>query len=391
MRRIIIILFLFFTFSSLFGQTSKNFKWYNTRTYELYLAQDWDNLITIGKEAINAEIDFYYLRMRLGIAYYNKGEYRNAIPEFTKALNFYEDAPLSVEYLYYSYKFSGRTQDANLLYGKHKLLLDARNVNNGFGFITGLYSEAGLKFISPSNQSVGALKYVHIGAFQQLGSRLSLYQGYMRISRNFSDVEPSKYAQNEYYLKATMPISTGLQLMGSFHTQAVSSTNKYTNFAFMAGLVANTNLIDFSLNYGRAQFNFTTQQQVALGAIVYPTPNQNIYLQSILTYHIDGSLSNEKGNLIFFQKIGVKLAQRTWFDVYGSFGDMKNAQDMDGFYQYNLIDHLVMRLGATGTYYIGNRTKLLLGYTFESLEVIDTNFPYKQHYMFAGLQISLKK
>ena len=40
----------------------------DTNTYNLYLEKDWDELIREGKRALRQDIDYYYLRMRIGIA-----------------------------------------------------------------------------------------------------------------------------------------------------------------------------------------------------------------------------------------------------------------------------------------------------------------------------------
>ena len=44
-------------------------------TYGLYLRGSWDSLIVAGREAFKNEIDFKYLRERLGYAYFQKGDY----------------------------------------------------------------------------------------------------------------------------------------------------------------------------------------------------------------------------------------------------------------------------------------------------------------------------
>ena len=215
-------LILVFSLSSLgsFAQSKESFAWYDKLTYELYLNQNWDKLIEQGNKALNAGYDYFYLRMRIGIANYNKGYYRASIPHFSKALSYNNSDPLTLEYLFYAYRFSGRLIDANLLYQKYEDQLKARDVNKMSGFITGIYSEGGLKFISPKNENYGPLKYLHGGINQQFGGRLNLYQGYMRISQNNydnsgaptfgpsnNDQAISKYIQNDYYLKAVVPLA----------------------------------------------------------------------------------------------------------------------------------------------------------------------------------------
>ena len=94
---------------------------------------------------------------------------------------------------------------------------------------------------------------------------------------------------------------------------------------------------------------------------------------------------------MFYQKIGLKTGDKTWFEFYGSFGDMKNMQELDGFYIYNMNNHLNMRLGLTGIFLLGKNVKLFVGYTNESYTEFSTELPYKQHYLFTGLQVHFKK
>ncbi|MBN2482093.1 MAG: hypothetical protein JXB19_10155, partial [Bacteroidales bacterium] len=52
----------------------------NSQTYQLYLDRDWHALIKVGKHALREGIDYYYLRMRIGIAYYELKRYQASIP-----------------------------------------------------------------------------------------------------------------------------------------------------------------------------------------------------------------------------------------------------------------------------------------------------------------------
>ncbi|RLD23305.1 MAG: hypothetical protein DRI71_05615 [Bacteroidetes bacterium] len=401
MYRIVIIGILVFSSLGALAQTKINFAWYDKYTYELYQNKDWDKLIVQSNKAIKAGHDFYYLRMRIGIAYYTKGQYRASIPHFTKALEYNDSDPLTAEYLFFAYKFSGRSMDANLIYAKYKKQLKSREIPELTGFITSIYSEGGIKVISPSNDNYGTLNYIHAGVQQQLGSRINLYHGYMRISQNIYNYEsinnpgfrpPTnvstkfKYAQDEYYLKAIIPLTLGVQLIGSLHTQAITDSISYNNFAYTAGINASFKLVDLYVAYGSADIKSTLQQQFTGGLTIYPAKNQNFYLRSALIYHLDENL----GNMVFYQKIGLRTGENTWLEMYGSFGDMKNVQELDGFYQYNINNHLIRRIGFTGIFGLSPKAKLFVGYTSENYEEIDTLLPYKQHYLFAGLQINIK-
>ena len=83
-------------------------------TYELWLEQDWDALIETGNRALDNGFDFYYLRYRLGIAYYQKQNYHRAGEHFQKAFEMNDGDDLLKEYLYYSYLLAGRKYEAYL-------------------------------------------------------------------------------------------------------------------------------------------------------------------------------------------------------------------------------------------------------------------------------------
>ena len=401
MRRITIIALILFSYLGSYAQVIIDFAWYDKHTYQLYQEKSWTRLIELGHSAIKDGHDFFYLRMRLGIAYYEQEKYRSAITQFEKALKFNND-PIAAEYLYFSYKLSGRLMDANLVYAKYKNQLSAREISGTNGFITGIYAETGLKILSPGNAEYGNLLYVHAGAEQQLGSRINLYHGFMHYSQNTYQYESvpgygpggivqvetkRKYVQNEYYFRALIPVIKGLHLIGSLHTQAITDTIQYSNFAYTAGLSSSLSFLDLSLAYGSSRIGGIYHHQTSAGLTFYPVMNQNFYLQSILTYHN----TEEVSNFIFYQKIGLRTGEKTWFEFYGSFGDMRNVQEFDGFFVYNINNHLNTRIGVTGIFLIGKKVKLVVGYTNENYTELDTDLAYKQHYIFTGLRVLLKK
>jgi hypothetical protein len=99
------------------AQVAKNYTYYDTLTYRLYTQSKWDSLISTGDEAINQGIDYYYLRMRLGIANYNMEKYSPASEHFEKA-NEMNSNNVVLEYLYNSYLYSNDFRKA-LYLSKH--------------------------------------------------------------------------------------------------------------------------------------------------------------------------------------------------------------------------------------------------------------------------------
>ena len=109
-RVIILIGFLSLFFQRTEGQDEYDFNLYNSETYRLYLEEEWDSLIILGKAALNQDMDYYYLRMRLGIAFYQKKNYRVAANHFTRALEMNQGDPAALEYLYYARLMAGQSQ-----------------------------------------------------------------------------------------------------------------------------------------------------------------------------------------------------------------------------------------------------------------------------------------
>ncbi len=96
------ILFVFFSFLllSVVAQSEKEKSIYDSLTYYYYEKANWDSVIDIGKESIYKGYDFYYLRMRMGLAYDYQGNFRLAEKHYTKALEF---EPSDVNAAYYKY------------------------------------------------------------------------------------------------------------------------------------------------------------------------------------------------------------------------------------------------------------------------------------------------
>ena len=408
MYRIIILLLTACIALPVVAQEKKDFAWYNSETYALYLDHNWNMLIQVGEEAIEAGHDFFYMRVRLGAAYYGVHQYRKAIPQFSKALEFNADDPLTSEYLYYSYVFSGRYYDANLVWEKYKAILKSRNIKSPNAFITGMYTEGGVKFSSKNEEGIGNITNFHIGVSQQWGARLHLYQGYTRVTQTFSEyiyysygggmgpprtyVQEIKhrYPQNEYYIKADVPIIKGLLINGSFHSQSFtdSTDERVNNKGYTIGLKQNNNISEIYLGYAASDINHLSQVQYMAGVTFYPLGSPDLYMQALYTYHEE----NQDVNNVYFLKLGGKVANKLWFDGYGSIGGMKKFQELEGLLMYNIPNKINYRWGVTGSLYMGKTGKLMIGYMLENKqENIESNLTFNHNYLYVGLHFIFKK
>jgi len=105
-------LFILFLFVAK-AQEKLNFAEVDKQSYQLFLEEKWPELIKFSTEARNQGIDFFYLQVRTGIAWYNQGKYRNSVPWFLKAYANDKSFEWLQEYVYYSLVFSGRYLEAN--------------------------------------------------------------------------------------------------------------------------------------------------------------------------------------------------------------------------------------------------------------------------------------
>ena len=73
-KRLVLHFFLLFT-PILLAQNKMSFESVDSITYRQYINNEWDSLIAVGKIAFNNNIDFKYLRQRVGYAYFMKADY----------------------------------------------------------------------------------------------------------------------------------------------------------------------------------------------------------------------------------------------------------------------------------------------------------------------------
>lgn len=127
-------------------QPALDFKMVNQETYRQFLYNDWDSLIYTGKKALQNGTDYFYLRYRLGIAYFSKGNYLKASHHLEKSLGFNSMDELAMENLYFSYKYTNRQLEANELTTKFPARLNEKLNTKQNKLIDYFYFEPGYTF-----------------------------------------------------------------------------------------------------------------------------------------------------------------------------------------------------------------------------------------------------
>lgn len=190
-----------------------DYRFIDSATYHNYTIQNWDSVIILGKLALQNQIDYYYLRMRMGEAYSAQEKYILSAKSFDMARAFNQSDPYANSYLYYSYLNSGKDSRANQLSrnfsDRLKQSLDIKikpfasiDVFSGHTFSNNTSKNGDINLIEEPMSNfgqqliIGAQNYMHIGLMLNLSPSFSLYAG-----GSFIDI--AKTARYQYRLMNT--------------------------------------------------------------------------------------------------------------------------------------------------------------------------------------------
>ncbi len=123
-----------------------DFKNVDRETYRHFVSNNWDSLIFTGKKALKQHIDYFFLRYRLGMAYYNKSNYMKAGQHLEKSLGFNSSDESSLEYLYFSYLNMNQTSQENALISKFPFRLNEKLKTSKIKLFDYLHFEPGMTF-----------------------------------------------------------------------------------------------------------------------------------------------------------------------------------------------------------------------------------------------------
>lgn len=224
------------------GIAAKDFKTVERTTLRLYEEKKWDSLIIVGKQALKEEIDYYFLRMRLGIAYYSTTRYISASGHFRKATEFNSSDPVAWEYLYSSYVLSNRNNDALAIIRKMPSPLQEKYIKEK-KTVELISAEGGATFSSDQNkvntldikskaspygeQDVyGNSYYIHAGGLFNLSKTVNLKVAYNYL--NFSKIKFFQYLQFDNTLDSVVNYWYGFSNYYNFSPTEYSSNYPYT-------------------------------------------------------------------------------------------------------------------------------------------------------------------
>jgi hypothetical protein len=399
------------------------------KTLAYYESASWDLLILTGEEAIGNGIDYYWLRMRTGIARYEKKQFGKATGHFRKALEFNGGDKLASEYLFYSLRFGGKESEALRLAGTFPESLQEKIGFRKRQWLESVYSEGGIKLSSRSD-SVGNMGYFHFGLRHRPAPGFSFYHAYTGLTQTnyWGD-----YLQHQYFLTGELALPQGFSLHASLHYlflhANISDTVRRPGNGFVQSSYHST-LDEFGQVYyldvqkswgcfsispfftwsrfrgfteyevrGRNTMDnspwvmrgdttiFQTQWQAGLEADWTPRfLNKRLSLTTTLFNH-HAEVSGDQ--LIFKQAVVIRPASWVW--VKGEYyrGEARYVNEGRAMVVNNSFDPTLSRWSGMAVFSAGEHWEFYLLYQQEKKRESQFGFPYKFNTVITGIKFSL--
>ncbi len=382
------------------AQPAPDFPYYNETTLRLYQAQDWEALIPVAKEAIALGLDYYYLRVRLGTAYYELGRHRLAAPQFREALRYNPADPYAREMWYYSLLLGGQPAAAGLV---------QPGSTSGFRFLSAQV-ESGWKR-SDQLTPVDDLFYFNFGLRHSIGRQLQLSHQYQQIFQRFvylletddpgqgnggSPNQPLQRLefqvdQHEYFLGPSFQLNRGWTLGGGFRQIWVQDTvGHYGEQAYGLSITKAWPHLALSASGGYGTFGGQDHWQYGMGFTLYPLANTHWYYtgNAIMKATIAADTTDSTPYWIV-QRMGFRVAPNLWLEGQYSFGDISGFSEYDAALTYNFFDRFRQRYGGGIQYWIKGKHLIYFTYLREKKTWnVDGISTFHHQVLLGGLQFS---
>lgn len=396
------------------AQTTWNYYTVDSASYIQFVNKDYKSLWQTGKKALKNDIDFYYLRTRLGISYYEKENYEQALIHLKKANEMNPADTLIQEYLYFSFVFTNRLEDANDLglsfsesmkkrvgYKKDNVIDIASSFKSlsitGGGIFNSNISKNRDKNFRQNAQYVentlqGNTGLVNLYIENKASSRLSFFNSFSYfnvqsmgiVQSNMPPVSKRNYSNPnyQYTLGGTYAAKKNLSIGASFgyfkeNSQFLTSdftvpnkpltlntyNSKIAAYTGMVSIFKRYHNIGFGLSQSFGNLSAVTQIQTEGNFLWYPKGNTKFYTSTSLAL-----LKNDGNNqYIITQKIGGKAYKNLWFEVKGSYGNHQNYIANSGIVAYNTIEPIKFTTEANLSIFIKS-FKISPSYTLQQRE-----------------------
>lgn len=375
------ILFLFLLTVIISGHSETalgQFLYYDSLTYSQYQNEDWKNLARSSRQAIKKDLDFYYMRMRRGIAFYERGNYMRAEKNFKDAVAFNSIDALAKEYLYYSKLFAGKEKYASQFYFKNqgqlenKIKLQKKAVSylvTDFLYQTrlennyeSLFDSDEILFIDGTQSVVKSLRIFDFIFEHDLNPSFKLYHGgtfidkssyfYLQDAGESYSADLKNIRQLQYFAGLGFFPGADFTFMGLIHyvhnsfpqitfggrgagTSLLIPSAKQSFYSSRLSVYKHLSLFKFGGGVSVSNLNFKNQLQFDGHLIIYPFGNQNLYTISSVYRINETDNGDENSYLSIHNTLGIKSPGNIWLEGKIQLGDSRNLVNNDGVYIYN--------------------------------------------------------
>jgi hypothetical protein len=421
---------------SLKAQENINYPVIDRETYSQYLQKDWKGLLKTGKISLKNDIEFYYLDVRMGIAFYELKKYRKAIPYLEKAREQNRSNELVTEYLYYAYLFSGRSNDARKLTKvlsaelKTKIgigvnpIINAINIDLRFENFDDYYAAPSSSELLEQDVRTD-YSYFAFGVEHLIKENSRFFWSYSKIKTDITIFDigdsneqisnDSELSQNQFYFSYQNQLKYGLNLVlaanilnivskgsvlipsggwGPGGGGTVNAETRYVSNQILGYAGLRKDFANFQIGLGSSFSNLDKVLQIQPGLDLswYPLSNTNIYLTSHANYRMENANSIWDNEMVIKQSLGFRLLT-FYIEPSITFGNIINYTDVNAYIVYNDNDVIkdMYEVLIYGSFF---KNKLNLFFKYQDynktntylLNGVDNEITYKNQTLTGGIK-----
>lgn len=396
------------------AQNSASYAKIDSMTYQLYQEKNWSALASLCEQVIGPQMDYYYLRMRAGIANYELGKYRAAARHFEKAKRFNNNDAVSNAYLQYAYLYSNRLEESKKIGALNKdvnfnnkynaIALESGfktttkpNINlaflNGLTLIHGLGKRAGL--MHSLNTYLQNEERYNVQQFQYYLRYTIALKGNFKLSVGahyvFSNVEPKNYLVYEPpgFTHRPPPLTQTLLSIpanGISYTTITLPAQKNHEFIASANLVKQSDKIDLNIGATITKLDTTNLQMLNAGFVIYPFSNNN--LQFGLQAFAYTYTQTQKFHTAFSPNLNARLFKNCYLQLSYFHNRNVNIIEQTGLLFNNSIDYTGERYTISPAYQVNPNFCIYGTYLFEKKFHINDKTYYNYHLFLLGTKFN---
>lgn len=411
---IIFLLALSFCAIVLRGQEALSFKEIDSVSYHLYVEKNWKVLAKFCQQHITTQNDYYYLRMRAGIANYELGRYRVATKHFQKAKAFNSGDEITNTYLKYAYLFSNRVEEAQQLEQGRKNKPVLKNYN-------AVAIDGGTKISNISNMGPALLggislwhsfgknnSFLHsINTYLQQEERYNVdqWQYYLRYSRAFKQnvkvmagfhyvfsavaektyltLEPKGFTHAPPPLVQTL---TAIPVDAPSYTVVILPVKQNHELIASLNLVKQSEKLDVNIGGTVSKLDTTTLQQIHTGLVLYPLGNNK--LQIGLQTHGYNYTQTNRFYTAFAPSISFAMGKSIYVQLAYYANKHVNIIEQTGQLVNNSIDYTGQRFSVSPSVLLSKGISVYGTYFFEQKQRLGDGLRYHYHLIYLGTKFN---